>query len=307
MQFRGENINGHEKTDRTPDPERLCIGYHFAAITLSILRASCNQPRDTINSVIRPSSKIFTSHEALHLPFETVMTRRGYNTSAHMLWIGERTRQLDGAHVEYMRGIRNPVGIKLGPSSIPSQIVELLDILNPQKTTGRNILITRLGVKNVAESLPALIKAVHQSGHTPVWLCDPCHGNTVTTPSKIKTRIMEDVFDELKETHLIHVQEGSYLGGIHLEQTGEDDVTECIERSKTNLDIAVFPEHRSLCDPRLSMSQGKDLVRSYIKFVGELSTKNNVVPVIKVRDLLDKLMYGDESTHVLKEHLGILV
>lgn len=266
-QFRGENINEcEEKLARSPDPERLCMGYHFAAVTLSALRASRKRDDTAINAAIRPSSGVFTSHEALHLPLETAMTRRGYNTSAHMLWIGERTRQIAGAHVEYMRGLRNPIGVKIGPTSSAADIVELLDCLNPRKAVGKNVLITRFGASNVKEKLPGLIRAVRASGHLPVWLCDPCHGNTQSTPAGVKTRFVEDMLDELKTTALVHAEQGSALGGIHVEETGEEDVTECIERANVSLDTATFPEYRSLCDPRLSRRQAIGFVQSYVSF-----------------------------------------
>ena len=223
-----------------------------------------------IAGLIVPSSSLYTSHEALNLPLETSMKRDGYNTSAHMLWIGERTRSLDGAHVEYMRGLRNPIGIKLGPSSSPIELVKLLEVLNPRKTIGKITLITRLGVHNVEDKLPPSLEAVHKSGHVPVWLCDPCHGNTISTASKVKTRIVEEMLSELELTHLVHSEHGSKLGGIHLEQTAED-VTECVERDCRSLDTMEFPRYRSLCDPRLSRQQAIKLVKSYVDFVQGLS------------------------------------
>jgi 3-deoxy-7-phosphoheptulonate synthase len=252
------------------------MGYHFSAVTLSVLRAARGRSENPMDIAIQPSSGIFTSHEALHLPLETSMTRRSYNTSAHMLWIGERTRSIGGAHFEYMRGLRNPVGIKVGPSASPAGIVELLDGLNPYKIVGKNVIITRLGWKNVKDKLPALVKAVQASGHVPVWLCDPCHGNTQTTPSKFKTRVVEDMLEELQMTYMVHTGQGSILGGIHLEETGEDDVTECIERSRVSLDNAEFPNFRSLCDPRLSRSQGIEFVRSFADFVRGHSARSKV-------------------------------
>ncbi|PVH92464.1 3-deoxy-D-arabino-heptulosonate 7-phosphate synthase [Periconia macrospinosa] len=271
--FRGDNINTPDKASRSPDPERLCMGYHFSAVTLSALRTFRNCNENAINAAIRPSSGVFTSHEALHLPLESSMTRHAYNTSAHMLWIGERTRQISGAHVEYMRGLRNPVGIKIGPSTSPTDIVELLNMLNPGKMVGKNAIITRFGAKNVKDKLPDLVKAVRASGHLPVWLCDPCHGNTCATPSKVKTRFVEDMLDELKTTFMVHSENGSSLGGIHLEETGEDDVTECIERASDSLDTAEFPEYRTTCDPRLSRGQGIEFVKAYADFFRNQSSR----------------------------------
>ncbi|KAH8704556.1 3-deoxy-D-arabino-heptulosonate 7-phosphate synthase, partial [Phaeosphaeriaceae sp. PMI808] len=280
--YRGDNVNGPDKVSRTPDPERLCMGYHFSAITLSVLRAARQPNQDAIDTALRPSSGVFTSHEALHLPLETTMTRRAYNTSAHMLWIGERTRSITGAHVEYMRGLKNPIGVKVGPTSNPAEIVELLDRLNPQKVIGKNTLITRFGVKNVEAKLPALVRAVQASGHIPVWLCDPCHGNTLSTPFKIKTRFVEDILDELKMTSRVLTEAGSTLGGIHLEETGEEDITECIERSCEDSDILDPSKYRTLCDPRLSRSQGVELVKSYVNFVNAQESRNTVsLPLYK--------------------------
>lgn len=273
------------------------MGYHFSAVTLSVLRASRSRNENAMDAAIRPSSGVFTSHEALHLPLETSMTRRGYNTSAHMLWIGERTRQISGAHVEYMRGLRNPIGIKVGPSTSPTGIIELLDKLNPHKMVGKNVMITRLGSKNVKDKLPALLKAVQASGHLPVWLCDPCHGNTHATPSGVKTRFVEDMLDELKTTFMVHAEQGSTLGGIHLEETGEDDVTECIERCRVSLDTAELPEYRTLCDPRLSRRQGIEFVRSYTNFVCAHS----------VRSKVSLPLYNEQAFDVPSEARNILV
>ena len=248
------------------------MGYHLAAVTMSVLRGERNSERE-VAGLVPPSSSVYISHEALNLPLETAMTRYGYNTSAHMLWLGERTRSLDGAHVEYMRGVRNPIGLKIGPSASASEVVELLSIINPQKVVGRIALITRLGSHNVEDKLPSLLKAVRDSGHLPVWLCDPCHGNTVTTPSKVKTRIVDEMIAEVKTSHLVHLEHGSRLGGIHIEQTGED-VTECVECDRTGLHEAEFPEYRSLCDPRLSGKQAMKFISSYIDFVQGLSARN---------------------------------
>ena len=252
------------------------MGYYLAAMTMSILRGA-SKGESQIGGLIAPSSGIYISHEALNLPFETAMTRYGYNTSAHMLWLGERTNSLDGAHVEYMRGVRNPIGVKIGPNTSPSKCVELLSMINPQKTVGKVTLITRLGSHNVEDKLPSLIKAVRDSGHSPVWLCDPCHGNTVTTPSKFKTRIVDEMIAEVKASHMVHLEQGSNLGGIHIEQTGED-VTECVECNRTSLNAAEFPEYRTLCDPRLSGRQARKFIASYVEFVRELATRNKALP-----------------------------
>lgn len=259
------------------------MGYHLAAVTMSILRGAGKGERE-IAGLVPPSSSVYISHEALNLPLETAMTHYKYNTSAHMLWLGDRTRALDGAHVEYLRGVRNPIGLKIGPNARPGEVVELLDMINPQKTVGRIALITRLGSHNVEDKLPSLLKAVRDSGHLPVWLCDPCHGNTVTTRSKVKTRIVEEIIAEVKASHLVHLEHGSKLGGIHIEQTGEH-VTECVECDRTTLDEAKFPEYRTLCDPRLSGKQAMSFISSYVDFVRGLSLAKGGTSRIPVNGL----------------------
>lgn len=290
--------------ERPPDPERLCIGYHLSAATLSMLRASAGRRNTELDQHILPSSGVYTSHEALHLPFETSMTRYGYNTSAHMLWIGERTRFIDGAHVEYMRGLRNPVGIKIGPDSNPRDIVDVLEVLNPQRIVGKVVLITRLGHRNVNEKLPALIQTTAKFGHFPVWFCDPCHGNTVVTPSKIKTRVVEDILAELKATHIVHLKNGSRLGGIHLEQTGEADITECVDNRKQDLASCKFPEYRSLCDPRLSKQQAEDVVAAYTEFSREISRSDEFksFPVARIEPFTNEVaIWQDDLSKALTD------
>lgn len=251
--FRGDNINAVAKTQRAPDPERLLLGYFYSAATMLMLRMG-----QTASSEL--GKRLFTSHEALHLPLETSLTKGDLNTSAHMLWIGERSRAIDGAHVEYVRGLRNPVGVKLGPTADPEGLVELLDLLDPERRPGRVTLITRFGANKVASSLPALIRAVQRSGHQPVWLCDPMHGNTFTTSSGIKTRSIQTILEEMVAVHMVHLDCGSRLCGLHLEQTGEE-VTECVEVDEGG---EMFDNYRSLCDPRLSGSQAMRLVKSYV-------------------------------------------
>lgn len=254
--FRGDNINSQATMKRSPDPERLLLGYFYAAATMTMLRMG-HSPGDEIGRTF------FTSHEALHLPLEESLTRGNLNASAHMLWIGERSRDLDGAHVEYIRGLQNPIGVKLGPNADPEEIAQLLSLLDPQKRPGRVTLITRLGAKNVAPALSLMIRAVQRTGHRPVWLCDPMHGNTFTTATGIKTRSMQTMLEEITASHLSHVGQGSRLCGLHLEQTGEE-VTECVEVGEHD---ERFPNYRSLCDPRLSQSQALNLLQRYVTTV----------------------------------------
>jgi len=204
----------------------------------------------------------FTSHEGLLLEFESALTKpvgeQFYNLGAHFLWIGDRTRDIDGAHVEYFRGIANPVGIKLGPSSEPEVIKKLIQILNPNREEGKLTLITRYGADNVEKLLPLHIQAAKSTGVPVLWICDPCHGNTESTPSGLKTRNVERMTLELIRTFEIHQREGSHLGGVHLEMTG-DNVTECTGGS-INLDHPdLTRNYETFCDPRLNYTQSLDV------------------------------------------------
>lgn len=183
-----------------------------------------------------------------------------YNTSAHFLWIGDRTRQLDGAHVEYFRGIENPIGVKIGPTTSVSDLLALLRILNPKVEVGKITLITRYGAQKVAALLPAHIRAVEDSEYkqSVVWQCDPMHGNTRSTPTGIKTRRFQDIFSELESSLQIHREQGSYLGGVHLELTGEA-VTECMGGSEGLGEDDLSLNYTSYCDPRLNEKQALEM------------------------------------------------
>ena len=206
----------------------------------------------------------YTSHEALLLSYEEALTRQDsltgdwYDCSAHMLWMGERTRQLDGAHVEFLSGIANPVAVKLGPSASPEETLELCDRLDPQMDPGRLTFITRMGAGAVEEKLPALIDAVRRAGRQVVWVCDPMHGNTFLTASGYKTRRFDDVLTEIKTFFMVHQQEGTVPGGVHLELTAED-VTECLGGAEEILDSHLVDRYEALCDPRLNARQSLDL------------------------------------------------
>lgn len=207
---------------------------------------------------------LYTSHEALVLEYEQSLTRqlkdpndgktKWYNTAAHFVWIGDRTRQLDGAHVEYFRGIENPIGVKVGPSMGADELVELLDIVNPRKEIGKVTLITRYGHAKVEDILPGHITAVANSGHTVVWQCDPMHGNTQTTVGGIKTRYFSNVMAELASALKVHKAMGSWLGGVHLELTSEA-VTECVGGSQGLTPEDLSLNYTTYCDPRLSNKQ----------------------------------------------------
>jgi 3-deoxy-7-phosphoheptulonate synthase len=206
----------------------------------------------------------FTSHEALILGYEEALTRQDsltgdwYDCSAHMLWIGERTRELDGAHVEFLSGVKNPIGCKVGPTMRPDQVVELCDRLNPEKVPGRLTLISRMGADGIEEGLRPLLAAVRDAGHPVVWACDPMHGNTFTAPSGRKTRHFDAVLAEIKGFFAAHAAEGTWPGGVHIELTG-DDVTECLGGSEEVLDAHLGERYETMCDPRLNGRQSLDL------------------------------------------------
>ncbi len=267
------NRPGFTKADRTPDPDLLLKGHQYAASTLNFARtlvaggfADFHHPeywrldffehssqtreylkttemiRDAIGFMESLTGRtleelnrvdFYTSHEALHLPYEQATTREvpwkagSYNLSTHFPWIGDRTRSPSGAHVEYCRGIANPIGLKVGPSIAADELVELIDILNPDNTPGRLTLIHRFGAGEIKSHLPQLIEAVQNTAKTVVWCCDPMHGNTRLSHSGVKTRRFVNIVSELEQAFAIHQDMGSILGGVHLELTGEE-VTECL-------------------------------------------------------------------------------
>ncbi len=205
----------------------------------------------------------YTSHEALLLPYEEAFTRKDsltgdwYDTSAHMLWIGDRTRQLDGAHVEFLKGVHNPIGLKAGPTMSPEDLVNLATTLNPTNEAGRLNIIVRMGAGKVGEGLPALIKAVEKEGLNVVWSCDPMHGNTITS-NGYKTRPVDAILTEMKEFFQVHKAEGTFAGGVHLEMTGKN-VTECIGGSFTVTEGDLSSRYHTHCDPRLNADQSLEL------------------------------------------------
>jgi len=208
--------------------------------------------------------EFFTSHEGLNLLYESAQTRTvprregHYNLSTHLPWIGERTRSLDGAHVEYFRGIRNPVGIKIGPNADPAEIASLIDTLNPDAEPGRMVLIVRMGRANVRDRLPGLLERINGSGKPVLWVCDPMHGNTRTTANGRKTRDVDDITSELMESIDIHQEIGTHLGGIHIELTGED-VTECVGGASGITENSLETNYSSALDPRLNYTQSLEL------------------------------------------------
>ena len=209
-------------------------------------------------------TQLFTSHEALLLNYEEALSRidsftgKRYNCSAHFVWIGERTRQLDQAHVEFSRHIENPVGVKIGPSMQKDELIRLIDALNPDNEAGRLTLITRMGADKLADTLPGLIRTVQKEGRNVVWSSDPMHGNTVKASSGYKTRKFDDIMRELRQFFAVHQAEGSYPGGIHLEMTGEH-VTECTGGAYQISDDDLGTRYLTHCDPRLNADQVLEL------------------------------------------------
>lgn len=209
-------------------------------------------------------TSFYTSHEALLLPYEEALARQDsltgdwYATSAHMVWIGDRTRFDDSAHIEFARGIGNPLGMKCGPSLEPDALVKLLDTLNPNREAGRMTLISRFGNDKVREGLPALVRAVEREGHSVVWSCDPMHGNVVKTNTGFKTRPFDRILDEVKGFFEVHRAEGTHPGGIHIEMTGQD-VTECTGGAVEITNEALGDRYRTHCDPRLNAAQSLEL------------------------------------------------
>ncbi len=210
------------------------------------------------------ATDIYTSHEALLLGYEQAFTRVDsttgdwYATSGHMIWIGDRTRQLDHGHVEYFRGIKNPIGLKCGPSLKPDELLRLIDVLNPDNEPGRLTLINRFGSDKIGDHLPQSIRAVQREGRIVVWSCDPMHGNTVASNSGYKTRPFDRILSEVKSFFTIHAAEGTHAGGVHLEMTGQD-VTECIGGARAITYEDLSDRYHTVCDPRLNAEQSIDM------------------------------------------------
>jgi len=209
-------------------------------------------------------TEFYTSHEALHLGYEQALTRIDstsgdwYDTSAHFLWIGDRTREASGAHVEFCRGIKNPVGLKCSPSLEESELLRLLSILNPGNEPGRVTLICRFGADKAGEKLSRLIRAVVREGAALVWSCDPMHGNTITSHTGLKTRSFERILKEVKTFFDVHRAEGTHAGGVHVEMTGQN-VTECLGGAQAISEEDLSRRYNTHCDPRLNANQALEL------------------------------------------------
>ena len=231
---------------------------------------------DTETNTALHQVDVYTSHEALILGYEEALTRQDsltggwYDCSAHMLWIGERTRQLDGAHVEFLRGVGNPLGCKIGKTTDVDYVLSLCETLNPARIPGRLTLISRMGANDVEEALRPLLRAVRDAGHPVVWACDPMHGNTYSAPNGRKTRHLEDIIKEITGFVKAHRAEGTWPGGIHIELTGEN-VTECLGGSEGLGNDDLDTRYETVCDPRLNARQSIDLAFR----VAELIRSNN--------------------------------
>jgi 3-deoxy-7-phosphoheptulonate synthase len=287
--YRGDAVNGFEFTPeaRTPDPcraftaggsaalnqahgwnqdfvRRSPSGQHYERLADEIDHALAFMRACGANPAELRSVELYTSHEALLLDYEQALTRtdpdsgRRYDASAHFLWIGERTRAADGAHVDFARGIRNPIGVKLGPSATEEEVLALAAALNPAGEPGRLTFISRMGAARVRDLLPPLIQAVSRAGTPVAWVCDPMHGNTFEAPSGHKTRRFDDVLAEVHGFFDVHRMLGTHPGGIHIEFTG-DNVTECVGGSHQIAEDDLHQRYETACDPRLNRSQSLDL------------------------------------------------
>jgi 3-deoxy-7-phosphoheptulonate synthase len=221
--------------------------------------AACGADFDALKT-----TEFYVSHEALLFDYERPMTRidsrtgTPYSTSGHFVWVGERTRQLDGAHIDFMSRLRNPIGVKLGPSTSVSDVLALMDKLDPEREPGRLTFISRMGAPKIRETLPALVEAVRDAGAQPLWITDPMHGNGITTKNGYKSRRFDDVMDEVRGFFEVHRAAGTVPGGIHIELTG-DDVAECLGGSEHIDESTLAERYESLCDPRLNHSQSLEL------------------------------------------------
>ncbi len=224
--------------------------------------AACGM--SSLNTPQIRETDFYTSHEALLLPYEQALTRIDstsgdyYACSAHFLWIGDRTRQLDGAHIEFLRGVRNPIGLKVGPTMEPDELLRLIDVLNPGNEAGRLTLISRMGAERVHARLAPLLRAVNRAGFRVVWLCDPMHGNTISTAAKVKTRSFDSILAEVRGFFDAHAAEGTWAGGVHVEMTGQE-VTECVGGAHRLTEADLGGRYETFCDPRLNAEQSLEL------------------------------------------------
>ena len=246
---------------RSPQGERYRDLADRIGETLAFMEA-CGLTSQTAPQI--RETEFFTSHEALILQYEQALTRVDsttgdwYDCSAHMLWAGHRTRQIDGAHIEFLRGVGNPLGLKVGPGLATDELIRLTDALNPANEPGRLTLISRMGADKVAQALPPLVRAVKREGRKVVWACDPMHGNTIKSSTGYKTRPFDRILDEVRGFFAVHRAEGTYAGGVHFEMTGQD-VTECLGGAQAITEQALGDRYHTPCDPRLNANQALEL------------------------------------------------
>ncbi len=265
-----------EFVERSPLAERYRDLAARIDETLNFM-AACGMTSATTRDM--RETDFYISHEALLLPYEQALTRvdstsgEWYGCSAHFLWIGDRTRQLEGAHVEFLRGVKNPLGMKVGPTQEPDDLLRLLDVLNPENEAGRITLISRMGAEKVGDRLAPLVRAVQREGRKVVWLSDPMHGNTVSTVNKLKTRNFDAILAEVRGFFDVHQAEGSWAGGVHVEMTGQD-VTECTGGAHKLTEANLTERYETFCDPRLNAEQSLELA-----FLVARELKDRRVPV----------------------------
>lgn len=251
----------HDYMGRSPWAQKYKETADRIGEALAFMEA-CGITPETVPQI--KGTSFYTSHEALLLPYEQAMTRQDsltggwYDTSAHFLWIGDRTRFEGSAHVEFLRGIGNPIGIKCGPSLEPDALLQMLDLLNPAREAGRITLISRYGYDKVESGLPKLVRAVLRAGHPVIWSCDPMHGNVIKSESGYKTRPFERILAEVRGFFAVHRAEGSFGGGIHIEMTGQN-VTECTGGAVAVTDEGLADRYHTHCDPRLNAAQSLEL------------------------------------------------
>jgi len=249
--------------------------------------AACGMNSETTHQL--RETDFYTSHEALLPGYEQAMTRIDsttgdwYDTSAHMLWIGDRTRDPNEAHIEFLRGVGNPLGCKAGPTQTPDELLRVIDTLNPDNIPGRLTVITRMGHEAVEAKLPPLIRAVEREGRTVVWSCDPMHANTTTSATGYKTRAFNDIREEVERCFAVHRAEGSYLGGIHLELTGRN-VTECVGGAREVTEESLADRYHTHCDPRLNADQSLDLAFLIAEMLkDERQSRNGTAKITAIR------------------------
>jgi|GEM_PF-4362 len=244
---------------------------------INFVRSFGNRPVDDMMKV-----SFYASHEGLNLIYEAAQTRRVprraefYDLTTHLPWIGERTRALDGAHIEFFRGVANPIAVKLGPKSVPEEVVDLCKVLNPRNEPGKLVLVPRMGAKNVAERLPPLLTAIERARRRVLWVCDPMHGNATVTRAGVKTRYFDDILAEIEASMDVHRTVGTYFGGVHFEMTG-DDVTECIGAGLTEDDLS--RNYGTLCDPRLNYRQALEMAFAVGRRMSEPGRTSFLPPV----------------------------